>query len=904
MIEPSLTVFATNRTILRGWRPGEDVGERSEGEVLPVEVALSRRWSRDHHFACYAPEVGGELWRRSPRLRKIDALTFCEQTKTRLVVTAHAADLDRPGHAAWGSFFEGQAAAHDLARRLPTAAVYSTAHGLRVVQPLREALDVEVAEGHLMSWLHVVASEAEGLGVDLDMACKDWTRWFRLPFVVRTDVQNPVPSALVSRGSPIAPYPSLGARKPLRPSRAVDPTAWTSVLTEAERALVAPLAKAVAATVVDPGAGGWHVLFLRLAGALLVRRRCRPEALAALIGAIATAAGDTRVEDRIAGARTTVERRASGAGISGDLRDLPLLQRIVFPGASEGASRRTFEPDLTLPTADEAGERMLVDLRRGRDGVTLVCAEPGVGKTHAVRKLAAERAAASGKAHRRTGIAVPTNELAKQITRDLRDAGVKVVRVFGPLSVRKADGSPVCAFAGIAAHLANGGLSVRKELCDGRGRPCQYAETCPARAGEDADEDAAVVVGTHAKIGEISDWAGSTGIVAVDEPPSVLETATLRLADLEHAWEMLGAFDDAFARGARPALAAALWWMRLGECGRGSLRRCIELGERPDLLAEAGASDSVEAASGAGRLKLKMESAFRARTTPAYAEAVGRAAKTLRQFLSGLLQEDAVASLEQDGEERSLGLTLLRDDMAECLRREGQCLVLSADVELYRPHVRKIVGYEPPIRVYRAREPVEVDRVWVRVKTNKRTVLKGGEPDARELQRGLALAARARVACENAAIVSYKGARPELERQAAPFGTPVGHYGALRGLDAWKGLDGIITIGDPWPNLGEVRREVEWLDDGTTLDERAEDIVRAELEQVHGRLRLPRRTRPATLIHVGTVQPNWPRMRVLQVDENDGIWWSEIIVRESGTQLRPLGNPVKAGSRGGAAQTA
>jgi DNA-binding XRE family transcriptional regulator len=83
----------------------------------------------------------------------------------------------------------------------------------------------------------------------------------------------------------------------------------------------------------------------------------------------------------------------------------------------------------------------------------------------------------------------------------------------------------------------------------------------------------------------------------------------------------------------------------------------------------------------------------------------------------------------------------------------------------------------------------------------------------------------------------------------------LGHYQALRGLNLMADADALVTLGDPWPNLGEVRHACAVLG----IDEwaqRFEAMARAELEQAHGRLRTIHRARPGRACHVGTLLPS------------------------------------------------
>lgn len=91
--------------------------------------------------------------------------------------------------------------------------------------------------------------------------------------------------------------------------------------------------------------------------------------------------------------------------------------------------------------------------------------------------------------------------------------------------------------------------------------------------------------------------------------------------------------------------------------------------------------------------------------------------------------------------------------------------------------------------------------------------------------------------------------------QAAGAELTVGHYGAERGRDDWKGVDVLLSIGDPRANLGATRAIAAVLG----LSEQHQAVYRrataATASQVAGRLRAPWRTDRALHVHVGTVPP-------------------------------------------------
>lgn len=100
-----------------------------------------------------------------------------------------------------------------------------------------------------------------------------------------------------------------------------------------------------------------------------------------------------------------------------------------------------------------------------------------------------------------------------------------------------------------------------------------------------------------------------------------------------------------------------------------------------------------------------------------------------------------------------------------------------------------------------------------------------------------------------------------LQREAQGRRLLVAHFGDVRGRNefdgvSWKDLDVVITIGDPWPDIGQIEAENRLL--GLSPEDsqsRLRELVAAELAQAHGRLRAPRQTKPTAAIHVGSIVP-------------------------------------------------
>jgi hypothetical protein len=89
----------------------------------------------------------------------------------------------------------------------------------------------------------------------------------------------------------------------------------------------------------------------------------------------------------------------------------------------------------------------------------------------------------------------------------------------------------------------------------------------------------------------------------------------------------------------------------------------------------------------------------------------------------------------------------------------------------------------------------------------------------------------------------------------------IAHYGAIVGLDAYKHVDAVITMGDAIPNIDVVIAESRAL--GVREDSYMKSKIQGEALQAQGRIRACRRTAPALVLHAGLhkpdvqLDPNW-----------------------------------------------
>ena len=134
--------------------------------------ALNRTWATDAHLVMYVcPTPDG----KQHRLSKSHAHEYPYPP----TVSVLFADIDNPGHAPWTDALMD--AAHLKWQKVPTAGIYTTAHGYRLVQPLVEAVPYTEEEDYIKGWWF----ELLKVGILFDESCRDWTRHYRLPHVTR-----------------------------------------------------------------------------------------------------------------------------------------------------------------------------------------------------------------------------------------------------------------------------------------------------------------------------------------------------------------------------------------------------------------------------------------------------------------------------------------------------------------------------------------------------------------------------------------------------------------------------------------------------------------------------------------------------------------------------------------------
>lgn len=902
--------FARGVETAADFAPDNERKVRAAYEVLELGAALNREWRSDAHLVCYVVrDATGAPLGKQPRINKpglaavaydVDCAVFC-------------CDVDNPGHAEWTDELFGRAVEQQVSLPvLATTGVYATKHGRRILQPLAKPIPVRDVEPYLERWL----SELEHAGIAVDWACRDWTRHFRLPHVRRGGIPYRSPWLDMSRAraielAPVESAPAVvsTAHRGRNPVIAVE---WRTDVPADVHGRVEQIARAVRGIQTE-----WHSLFLALGGALL-SRGVVPGDLPAFLRAVSLAAGDGRPEDREAAAKTTVARRLSGQPVRG-LRQL----RDEWPSVA-AALEDSFAPPVveirSVSALETASAELVEAIRSAGDGLTVIAAECGIGKSHALEQVALEREGRGPREGRaakdtKTSIATPTHALAIQTARNIRARGGMVLRIFSPFALKNEDtGEFECRYAESARALVNGRQSGQWELCEGRGKePCSFKATCRAYGGADGPNDARIIVGPHQLVGELDAAAGPSGLLGIDEPPSMLETELLTDDDFVTALTRLGLFTRRYATAMRPALRAMQAYLggvaELDEvCSpEQAVRHGAELINELELASAVAATDVDDVGDVGDRVLACARAAHypdhngtappldrvhveRAKVSPAFAHEIGAVSRILWAVYRALTSESPVSvRVEERGDRRHMLITMGNEAMISALRRDGRAVVLdaNADVEV----LTKLVGYQPPVHRFAVPDGAPIARTLIRSmsangrawKAHGRLVIAAligplralvewvrEDPSTKLLgiitPRLVELALKAgqgqdvadewKEAGQVGGISPVRDALAPLLEQLAGVTLVLGHYGALRGLNHMAAVDALVTLGDPWPNLGDARDEAYFLGLGDNWEPRFQVKAQAELEQAHGRLRAVQRTRPARALHIGSLLPS------------------------------------------------
>ena len=522
---------------------------------------------------------------------------------------------------------------------------------------------------------------------------------------------------------------------------------------------------------------------------------------------------------------------------------------------------------------DAAAVRLTDDIREAlADRVGSVIRYPaGTGKSVASAVVLTERARAGYR------IVYSTQEHAvASETRTLLPADVRARSVHIHSPIVRVAGDAVCVRAGeISSRVFEFGVSLLGQICP----RCVYRTTCPALA-EARDRaaklpDASVIFVSHAGIGQVFglDAMGTpkgAGLeLIVDEMPAPYTSVTCTRAQLEGILHTP-------TPSAQPTVALAAR----------EIARAWLAGTAPGEVRWANGSPSLGGAVDIARKWKRLVLVENATPTPeerpvlVAADAVIRIAAADPKDVMGLhTGEDIVA--------------MLSDAAHEALVARAGVLLSATPMMAALPGFRlREAAVHDGARVTRkmvlspARGSAALTRAAYASSTRSRRVgAEAGTPWAVvDTAIARALAEAEQYACKRVLFVTFKAVADALRARGMP-NVSVAHFGALRGKNDWmEGRPGECSVayllGTPRFAIMPTLRKLGLV--GEAADQAWVAYAAAELEQAEGRLRLPRRRTPCTVMVEGDVAPSsWHTDNVDEVIEptqptsalERALWW-------------------------------
>lgn len=874
------------------WRalPGSETNTAkvlAYGKTHELLEALHTRWSTDAHMTAYVMSKDGQIVRNQPRLSK-DALPWVQELGYSVTSQVLICDIDNDNHETWTP--DSTQKAIEQAQTIEAFRMgiwYFTARGRRLIHVLHTPIPVQDIEPFLIGWL----DELERQGIRADRNCKDWTRMFRLPWVVRDDgyTQQFIPwvdgYTLRDAPTPCTTKRVAISKQPSTPIQNSD-IQFSDEIPQEFAAKIPAIAEAIRTLDIEKNPE-WHSIFMGVAGALL-ERGVPADIIPAINKAISEATqADTKTKDRVVAAKTTIKRHVNGQPYIGYQYLLKTAPAVAF------AIDRTIGHKIVSPQELQDIETIKANIRQAiynaPEGAIIISTGCGTGKTQTA--IQAALALASQEKPVKVAISEPTNEMAKQVYKDILAAGGRALRVFSPASeINPETGKPFCHYAEQAKALAGCGISIPWDLCLGRMKaPCPHYDTCPASKGIEGDEKAHILVTNHKLMHHTVNHSGVNGIRIIDEPPPPVESHVIPTSNILASKMLHYAFTLPHYEAIRPVLDAML--------------SNLERGKAPILSSELVTPEMRATITEAWELTrefIRWPFVQKAREDRQWAAELAKAAACISIARRFAIEEPHWTYTTLNNNQH-IRLTHISDALSLALRTEGRAVILDA-----RPNVPALsiaAGYDLSSKVIHAEasDRSTIQRTYIRWSTSgKKRLMPGKSVNIDKLAYIFSVIMswiEEDPRCKKVGIITHmaiqtvidawlglrdreemeewwekNGYSPPLEDIIAhlnhtqatdrwlKYVAMTGHYGAIRGLDKFKEADALITIGDPWPNLLHARHVVQYLQQlAETLNMSADSYsvwaARSELEQAHGRLRTIYRDRPGRALHVGGLVP-------------------------------------------------
>ncbi len=495
-------------------------------------------------------------------------------------------------------------------------------------------------------------------------------------------------------------------------------------------------------------------------------------------------------------------------------------------------------------TVDEAVPRLVEDLRLAleRRTPTILKYPAGTGKSHAAAKVIAERV----RDGRQVVYATQEHKVARETREHLRAHGMyeRSVHLHSPLVV--VEGAPTCQRQPeLLRNVFEFGQSLLRDHCPG----CQHAQTCPAkraysqRAERLAQAD--IIFTSHAGLRQVigteanGSAKGGHYELIVDEMPSVFDQVAVSVSELELLAE--GGIKLHFLDSGQANLIA--WYCQA----------LVEGGD-PESFRRALAEHKSLAIRRGSRPQLSDEPAL-------------QAAKKLLKIIKHGAAGGVVFGLEDPKVE---GVSSLVPDACHDALISNRGVLLSATPltpALPRFALRE-VSVSDGARVRRVMYLAGGRGSWA--------LAKGAEFPWDLIEDALERAYREaqRYPVKRALFVTFKAVADAL-REHPTWGhlhwLRIAHYGATRGKNDWmEGRPDEVSVvycfGTPRGDILPTLNQLGLVGEAATQAWRM--YAAGELTQAEGRLRLPRRKTPCSVLVEGDVAPSsWTHDLVDEVIE-------------------------------------
>lgn len=454
---------------------------------------------------------------------------------------------------------------------------------------------------------------------------------------------------------------------------------------------------------------------------------------------------------------------------------------------------------------------------------------------------------------------------------------------------------------------------VDERASDGHDAPCAHRDTCSAYAARQeqlADlEGADVLVTVHALADAAHRWLADRpdgALAVVDEAPELFAAAQVTADELRAAAAQVSARRSAVVRSQRwraeqlVALAAGLADRPDGATITDTLLAGLRATQGADLLADTDEQHRARVASWAERIGLTRDGRERRTHTPRAARRVVDAARTRADLPAGAVDALRVAGLvgralaaEHGHAPRTVATTGTREHGAETGARELRITALAAPLAALLADERigrvvmdatadartlgAVLGRPVTAERIAVADGAQVTRIFVPwAHANRRSCLPDGAEGAPAwaelrgpMREGLRLAAEQVPRGGRILAVTWlpvvrailagdadPAVRADLaELSARGVTVEWWHFGAIRGVDRWRDADAVLEVGTPWENAGAIAQVCA----AAGLVGADRDVgmhrARAEMEQVCGRLRAPRRAKVGRIVVVASVPP-------------------------------------------------